>query len=476
MRVTQHYGISVSQGQLDFVDVDATNDVKLFVDPQAFTILPSPWAHECVALIQDFFERIIEAIGGGRHAHAQAMLSALREPNDTHLGLSKGVSRGSGLGDELADKVMDSLTGSSAVASGLLKDLEDTALLVDGIGPDRISDITTNIIREQLLNFTIEACDYYGIPTEPAVSSGPIWNATTQTWHEQFVRRPIALGKPLLLVPKSIVRASPAYDPNEYYRNYILSYLEDRELRAGGSLVKLIRGNRRVSRKDLRAKYGVGKDVNLRWTREDPSLLEAYKEHKRRHPSRPLENETIAEATRSSPDDYAAMLTTVIETPPGPDHAQIYHKRVEGLLTALFYPLLVNPRREQELHSGRKRIDITYTNAAETGFFNWLSRHYPAPFIFVECKNYSRSVGNPEFDQLSGRFSPSRGKFGLLVYRGFDDKGRTLNSCRDTALDQRGFIIPLDDQDLKQLVSERLRQPIREYFGLLHERFQFLVS
>jgi len=477
VRVTQHYGLKLAQAQVDFVDVDVENDVRLFVDPQAFLSLPSPWAHECVAVVQDFFERVIIAIRAGDLALAHRMLSGLREPNDTHLGLSRSRSRGTALGDGFAEKILESLIGSKAAESGLLQDLEDTALLVKGIDRDRISDITTNVLRRQLLDFTLEVCEYYGIPTVDDVASGPMWRQETLGWEETYVRRPVAEGTPLLLVPKSIVRSSPAYDSDEYYRNYILSYLEQREMGAGGSLIKVARSGRRtVTRGDLRAKYGVGKPVNLRWSQEDPELLAAYKEHKRKHPTRPLENEDLAEKVGAPADDYVRMLEELRQTPTGKEHADEYHRRVEGLLTAVFYPLLVNPRREHRIHDGRKRIDITYTNAAQLGVFNWIGQHYPAPFIFVECKNYSAPIGNSEFDQIAGRFSPSKGKVGLLVYRGFDDKQRTLQSCRDTARDQRGIILAIDDEDLAVLVDERTREPLREYMGLLHERFIWLVS
>jgi len=105
------------------------------------------------------------------------------------------------------------------------------------------------------------------------------------------------------------------------------------------------------------------------------------------------------------------------------------------------YPNLTNPIVQHKIHDGRKRIDITYTNMAVNGFFKWVATHYPAPHIFVECKNYGREVGNPELDQLSGRFSPSRGQIGILVCRSFQNEKRFLKGCADTARDFRGFIL-----------------------------------
>jgi hypothetical protein len=170
------------------------------------------------------------------------------------------------------------------------------------------------------------------------------------------------------------------------------------------------------------------------------------------------------------------LLSDVLQLTPGPGDADGYEKAVEALLTALFYPVLVNPVVQHEIHEGRKRIDVTYTNMAVAGFFKWLATHYPAAHVFVECKNYGREIGNPELDQLSSRFSPTRGQFGLLVCRHFTDKDLFITRCRDTAMDGRGFIIPLDDEDLSALVAGRQADPIFLDLQMLRERFRAIVS
>jgi len=76
-----------------------------------------------------------------------------------------------------------------------------------------------------------------------------------------------------------------------------------------------------------------------------------------------------------------------------------------------------------------------------------------ASWVFVECKNYSKEIANPELDQLAGRFSPQRGKLGFLIGRNFDDRARFLARCKDTATADRGFIIPLVDDDFIQMLT-----------------------
>jgi hypothetical protein len=144
-------------------------------------------------------------------------------------------------------------------------------------------------------------------------------------------------------------------------------------------------------------------------------------------------------------------------------------------LTALLYPLLVNPVPQRTIHEGRKRIDISYTNMAASGFLWWLMQNYPAGHVFTECKNFGHEIGNPELDQLAGRFSPTRGTFGLLICRSFKDKELFMKRCHDLALAKREFVIPLDDADLASLVELRKRDAQFADLPLLRQRFERLV-
>jgi hypothetical protein len=474
MRVSEHYDLGRSQPSLEFVDVDIRNDTRVFVDPRALRLVDSDWSRECVSLLQNFFDTVMQAIREGNDFRAQELLASLSEPNETHLGLSFGRAQGRGMGAQLARDTWRSLSQSRAVASGLIDDLEDTVLFVEGIGYDIISDVTTNIIRGPLIEFTQDVARYYGIPLVDNVVSGQTWDRHRRRWQQEYTSLPRTSYGLLLLVPKSVVRRNQTFNPGEYFNDFVLPQLQTDELAAHSSLVETLRdGRRRVTKKALRARYGQGKTVNLDTTLKHPTLLDRYRRAKdvRRQP--PGHGE-IAEMTASEQPDWDALLAAVRAVPTGIEHATTYHHAVEALLTALFYPALDQPRREFPIHDGRKRIDISYTNVASRGFFDWVHRVQaaPAPNVFVECKNYGRDMGNPEVDQLAGRFSPLRGRTGLLVHRGFGDKTRLVARCRDTALDNRGFIIALDDADLGVLVQERKRD---DYFRELRRRFDELV-
>jgi hypothetical protein len=474
-RISEHFDLGLSQPQLDFVDVKIESDTRVFIDPRALTTLDTDWGRECVALVGDFFGCILGAITSGDQARAIRLLNQLHEPNETRLGLSRGTPAGHALGPELAGRVRLALERSEAVKSGLLTDLEDTILMIEGIRSDLISDITTNVIREPLIRYTQSACEDLAIPMEETIyPGGPIWDPGAEDWFQRFESLPVIGRKPLLLVPKVIVRMRMDYDADEYYDHYIIPLMRELEIEANSDLVRIIkkRDEPHVTKKDLVARYGRGKAVNEAMTRAHPQLLDSYRKNKTRHVHAPISHGDLADITGTNPPDFDALLTAV---KPGRAGATAYHRGVMNLLTPLLYPWLSMPEYEEKVNQGRKRIDITYVNAATAGFFDWLARRYNAPYVMVECKNYAEDPANPELDQLAGRFTPRRGNFGLLVCRNIEDKDLFAARCRDTADADNGYIVALDDADLAALVKARQEHDTPGALGLLLKRFKRLV-
>jgi len=478
-RVSQVFKLGRTQGTLDFVDVDVIGDTKLFISPTSLAHLPSDWGDGCVYLIQNFFQTVLTAIKDGRHEQAEALLNTLKEPNETHLGMSRGKARGRALGDGSAHRVWSAIAQSEAAKSGLLRDLEDTVLLIPGVGVDIISDMTTNIIRGPLIEYTQEVCGRFNIPLHEGVNSGPLWDPAKRTWFARHERLPMTKHGKLLLVPKAIVRPDLQFKADQYYRHYILTHLQQVELNSNSGLVYMLKdGTRRVDKKAVEEKYckdtDSTKDVIIAQTMKHPEILDKYREEMAKQPYNPLSHEMIAFVEQDQAPDWDALLEAVTNIPAGKDAATAYENTVEALLTALFYPDLTNPNVQYNVHDGRKRIDIRYTNMGTAGFFSWLAKHYTAPHVWNECKNYSKKVANPELDQLSGRFSPSRGRVGILVCRNYDDKSNFIRRCRDTAKDDRGWIIPLDDDDLRNLVEVRKNSETFQAWPLLAQRFDSL--
>ena len=98
------------------------------------------------------------------------------------------------------------------------------------------------------------------------------------------------------------------------------------------------------------------------------------------------------------------------------------------------------------------------------------------PHVFERVRGDYGERLKSVLDQLAGRFSPSRGKLGVLVSRRFDNKNLFYDRCRDIAQDGRGFILALDDGDLGDLVQYRKTEPFYQAWEPLKKLFDALVS
>ncbi len=477
---SEYFKLDKSQFELDFVDVLVNNgDIALFIDPYAISRRNDNWSVACNNMIVSFFQEVVNAIRNGNNNKAMQMLSGLHEPNETRLGLSRGRKpRGRGVGDKQAEAIYIALSGSTAVKTGFLKDLHEAELLIDGIGRDKVSDMTTNIIREKLTIYTQHQCMLHNIDMQE-VPSGQIWNEEDSIWKPYYHLLPVCYKKPVLLIPKAIARYSLEFTHDEYYDHHVINFLQAEHLSANSSLVRVLKNGKRKApfKKDLKKLYPISKQFLYEFSMQNPDVLRDYLLSKK-YRIHEITNEGIEVVNKKQRTfDYNELGKKLSMIKPGNKYATEYHNHIKGVLTAIFYPNLLNPQKEREIHEGRKRIDIVYENAESSGFFRRLpqNKQVPSGYIFIECKNYSSDPANPELDQLAGRFSINRGKFGFLVCRRFKNKKLFYKRCRDTAQDDRGFIIPLDDTDIKKLLKLKSKNDSEGIDKFLDEAFRKIV-
>lgn len=447
------FNLGKTQPELDFVDVSLNTDNRLFVDPFALSQKLDRWSQDAHQTLVSFFQAIIDSIRGGDENRAKRLLGHLREPNETRLGYSRKRPHGAGIGDMQAEDLYDALRDSAAVQAGFINALEESELMIEGISHDKISDLTTNIVRGELASYTLAQCNLHNIGTQD-VAMPACFNTDLMDWEERYLPLPVHKNRPILLVPKSIVRRTSAYEHPKYYQHFVLNYLQREELNNPLSrLVKTLRnGRRKVYKKDVQARHPRTKEFLYEFSQRHPEVLREYRE-------------SLADAERrgtssdvDGPNDpiiAQALINSLGAIPPGDRSATDYHNLMIGVTEFLFFPSLMHPKKEREIHQGRKRIDILFENAAVAGIFEWIPRlrNFPCAYVPFECKNYTTEVANPELDQLSGRFSVNRGKLGFLCCRAFQDRARFIERCRDTFTDGRGLILPLDDNAANRLLG-----------------------
>lgn len=455
VRFSDHFKLEKSQAELDFVDIPLNTDIPLFIDPQIIAIREDEFSVRCNNYIVNFFQGVIENIKNRDDKSARYKLEHLNEPNETHLGLSSKESKGKGVSGKQSSDIFKRLKESKAVETGLLKDLSDSELVIEGISNDKISDITTKIIKRELIEYTATQCKVYGIPTE-RVSSGMFWDPVSQSWKNDYVALPVYKEKTIILVPKVLARYRLQYNHQSYYNRFVLEYLQGEHIDANTSLVQLLKnGSKRVYKKDLKSKeeYKLSKEFLYEFSSEHPEVLERYTKSLPKKVEEVTDEEIERKQEEPRKIDYDVIKAKLRSIKPGKTDADRYHNTIIGVLEAIFSPNLYSPTKEDPIHEGRKRIDITYVNGAKSGFFEYLNKHIPCPLIMCECKNYSEDPQNPELDQLAMRLSPRRGKLGVLVCRKVEDRKKMDKHCKDRASDEHGYIIVLDDEDLVTLLQ-----------------------
>lgn len=278
--------------------------------------------------------------------------------------------------------------------------------------------------------------------------------------------------KPILLVPKYTVRRELSLESQEFYNHHMIEFLKSEYQNAESGLVHVLKsGRRRVYKKDVKERHPFIKDDLAKFVTEHPDVFESYKKLKGAQGAlSPIELEEGFDESAFA----GALGSRLAAITPGNDTAGAYHSLAIGLLTFLLHPDLIWPIKEREIHEGRKRVDIIYTNAARDGFFYMImvAAQTRSTHVFVECKNYSTDVGNPELDQLTGRFGHQRGFFGLLLCRSDSRVDQTRARCRDAAQDGRGFVIVLTDADLQSMlgmISTGRRPDVVRYLKLRYD-------
>jgi hypothetical protein len=472
-RFSEYFSLDLSQHQLDFVDVSNEYDTPVYVDPYAIEIRDDIWSARASEQIRSFFKEVLAALRDQNTARAIGLMSHLREPKETFLGVSRGDPQGRGVGKGQAQQLIAAIRQSKAFASGLLSDLSEMALYVEGIDKDKISDLTTNIIRGLLVEYTQQQCEMHAVDTSRYIGP-PMWDIGRSNWVSREVMLPRIQDQPLLLVPKYIVRRRLSLDGQEFYNKQITDFLIEENIRANSSLVQTIKGQPKVYKKDVRKAQPKSKSFIADAVLAHPELLELYKEIAKSHGAMTTFDEQQPTLTAVC----ASLATFFSEMPPGHADASAYHRLVLGSLTALFYPDLIQPHKEWPIHDGRKRIDIVFTNAADRGFFAQRRNDHKmnANAVIVECKNYSEDLKNSEIDQLIGRFDENRGKFGIITCRSVADPKALVSRCRDAAIHSQGYIIALTDDDLVTMLIAKSHLDDEQIEGLLHRKFRELLA
>lgn len=210
VKITKEYGLDIqgyTQHNVDFLDIYLGVDNLLFLDYNKILLGNTPLHKLMKNDIDSFMKSMFLYLTRNQDSNLSNLLKGLHETNATHLGMSKNNlkgPKGNSVGDELKKEIFKNLKFlKKAFIKGNLE-IDSIYFGIEKIGPDRISDIVTSIIKSRLMDFSKQQCIKHSIPLHSFPIS-KIFNPLNLTWGANFVELPIYDGKPVILIPKDIV-------------------------------------------------------------------------------------------------------------------------------------------------------------------------------------------------------------------------------------------------------------------------------
>jgi len=188
--------------RMDVFNAFADIDSKLYVDPSLLKGIKINEFKDSYKRFLSYFNNILKLIDQSKKKGDIFWRQALsrlvfKETKFVALGYSIGNNNGNAIGKKLALKLLE--TSSEIIRAGIKDPIifELVGIMEEGIGADRISDMTIKIIKEDLIRFTNRVCNELGINQR-------VFNILDS-------KLPInpQNNKPIVFVPKGLLRDLP---------------------------------------------------------------------------------------------------------------------------------------------------------------------------------------------------------------------------------------------------------------------------
>lgn len=201
-------------------------DTELFVDP--FSVFD-----EKEGIFADSFNKIMRFFNEGFKLAAacpnrqgvfyKKLESMMTFPEVNEIGLGYSDSNaGSGASKWFRDQIIGSIYGSIARGFQEFRHFEEIGIFEKGIGCDRISDITCNILKEEIILYTQDICRKHNIPLTPVKMKKIRFDFNHLRWIDGVIDLPYndVKNRGILLIPKRFLNDLPTIN-SDGFKDYI---------------------------------------------------------------------------------------------------------------------------------------------------------------------------------------------------------------------------------------------------------------
>lgn len=212
-------------------DVILDIDTRVFIDPALLELCTEPEFLDARKKVEKYFSDIITLL---RHSKSQTDMYRKRaermltftELSGTCFGYSQNGTGGNAIGSVLRKTILNTIQDLMTEGDTDPVLFELLGVFQEGIGCDRVSDLITFILREDMLKYTQRVTEFAGVDSLSVSFGHKIYKTCRNPYN----------NKPLLLLPSAILSPLPIADTfddvdwicqeNERVREEINSYFD----------------------------------------------------------------------------------------------------------------------------------------------------------------------------------------------------------------------------------------------------------
>lgn len=433
-RLNDFHGLSFTQEDVNFAIPFLDEDIPLYLDPFLLWKSPSQNDNGLHSLIINSFN-YLGNLYLKNEKESVDLLKKISECNEVGLGNSK-TKNGKKIGDELANSILSTFKEIPQIKKNGFVHFETLQLLVENFSKDRISDISCNLIKSHLIDYTIQESLKNNIPTEPVeieYFDGKKYKMVNETI--KLPVNPIKLT-PVLLVPKRWLRFIQWINFDDYFSKYLLTSQK-------------ILDNKPIDRIEI-----------LEYNRKNYDQVETYIKRKILEQKDCKNDPLFSQIPISS---SKRKKETVLKLPTGKTENadKKYEDNMCQILASLLYPELDFAQPQSRTDSGILIRDLIFYNNTSHPLLKEIFNKYKSKQLVIELKNV-KEVETNHINQLNRYLNNEFGSFGIIFTRNKPPKNVFKNTI-DLWAGQRKCIIILDDKDLEMmcnLYENKQRKPI----------------
>lgn len=435
-RLNDFYNLSFSQADVDFAIPFLEEDIPMYLDPFLLWKSPSIQDTSLHMNLVSSLNQIGQMVNKNRKKEAEQLLIQMSECKETGLGTAKNKI-GHKISIKTAEEILQLYKSIPQIKANGIFHSEEIQLFVEGFSKDRLSDLSCNILKSFLIDYTIDQCKKHKVPMSIINRIDVYDHKRNIVINERNVTLPVnpRTNLPIILIPKRWLRYMPWISYEDYFKDYFVKDIENI--------------------KKFKNKIDI-----LNYNRKNYSQVSIYIKNKEKESDK-CKNDPFFQQIPIHLAKRKVKELLKLQTGKSDNADKKYEELVSQVLISFLYPQLDFAQTQSRTDSGVLIRDLFFYNNRGIDFLSDIYSEYRVKQVIFELKNV-KELESQHINQINRYVSGNFGSFGILVTRN-EPKRKIIKNLIDLWSGQRKCILVLTDSDIEMMLSiyeEKQRLPI----------------